>query len=158
MPLIGILRRRAPFVATALLGLLLAGCSTFFTGGGWLPSVVPGQKATLGVEFRCDAGTTGGQTCATGQARGSYNDHGAGVQFAFAGILGAGGPLLGGNTCFSGTVGYTSPRGGGMVLVTACDNGQPGAGHDALTLAVQSGPYSGYLNSGTLQGGNFIAH
>jgi hypothetical protein len=158
MPPTGILRRCSPFVAMALLGLLLAGCSTFFTGGGWLPSLVPGQKATMGVEFRCNADSTGGQTCATGRAHGTYNDHGAGVQFTFAGILGAGGPALGTNSCFSGTIGYTSPRGSGTVLIVACDNGQPGTGHDALTVWVQSGPYRDYLNSGILQGGNFIAH
>jgi hypothetical protein len=150
--------RCVPFVATALLGMLLAGCSTFFTGGGWLPSVVPAQKATVAFEFRCDAS---GQGCSSGHARGTYTDKAAGVQFMFDGILNATGPTIFGNNCFEGTMAYTVPGGrapAGTVEITACDNGQPGQGSDHLDLAVEGGPYDGYANKGILQGGNFKAH
>jgi hypothetical protein len=61
-----------------------------------------------------------------------------------------------------GGVSYTSQNpnypGTGVVLLGACDNGQPGANNGGLYVGVLSGPYSGYSNQGFLTGGNLNAH
>src|SRR4029078_1965235 len=48
-----------------------------------------------------------------------------------------------------------SDPGAGTLQLSICDNGEPGPTEgDTICIHVTSGPYAGYSNSGTLQGGN----
>jgi hypothetical protein len=46
----------------------------------------------------------------------------------------------------------------GFVEIVVIDNGEPGINGDEVTINVVDGPYDGYYNSGTLQGGNVQVH
>ncbi|MGH2427653.1 MAG: hypothetical protein ACRDGV_02025 [Candidatus Limnocylindria bacterium] len=148
--------------------LLLAGCATKFSGGGFMPSATAQGKATFGFTFECAAP----DDCSDGRMQGAYHDRAADVRFRFTGIVEASAEPGFSDNCMGGTMAYTSQgvdRGSGEVMVLACDAGRggPSAG-DTLTILVMTGPYGGppfgnavfpgYANSATLEGGNLRAH
>lgn len=156
--------RRIAFVSAGLiLAFLAVACAQKFTGGGTMPSQGnSNQRASF--EFVYKVQNSNG----TGKAKGTYHDKYAVIggnpvplRFKFDGILSSqsGGP----NNCIDGVLGYISQDkgfpGSGSVRVQACDNGEPSgpSNGDTLTITVQSGPYTGYTNSGTVKG-NFQAH
>lgn len=54
---------------------------------------------------------------------------------------------------------YTSPAGNGTVNVSiSCVGDQYGSTNDTLTVQLTGGPYDGYYNSGTIEGGNIQFH
>jgi hypothetical protein len=105
----------------------------------------------------------------------NYNDHGAGVQFHLAIVpdptltSADGGPLNGcwvvqdpntgaatGAYCFGP---YTSRAGNGEAYVSLTAKGdQYDSAEDTIEVALTGGPYDGYYNSGTIQGGNIQWH
>jgi len=148
--------------------LLAAGCTA--TGGGSIPSQLLTGKATFG--FTIDVGDT---TTGTGTWSGSYHDPqgvtDAGVvDVAFKGTGKAhpcntdplcvklAPPTKGG--CIASEAAYQSQNpkipGSGTVFWFVCDmdaDGQPDVdGTDTLFVQVDSGPYTGYTNSGNVQG------
>lgn len=104
----------------------------------------------------------------------TYNDHAAGVQFHFDCVemtnLPADGSFPSGvwvvpnatltaatAAVFNGP--YTSPAGNGTVDVTiTCIGDQYANTNDTLTVSLTGGPYDGYYNSGTIEGGNIQFH
>jgi hypothetical protein len=99
-----------------------------------------------------------------------YNDHGAGVQFHLDIVpdptltSADGGPLNGcwvvgageGAYCFGP---YTSSAGNGEAHVSLTAKGdQYGSAEDTIEVSLTGGPYDGYHNSGTIQGGNIQWH
>jgi hypothetical protein len=46
----------------------------------------------------------------------------------------------------------------GFVEIEVVDNGEPGINGDEVTIFLIEGPYDGYYNSGTVQGGNVQVH
>ena len=162
----------------------LAGALTFFcfgcesfTGGGWIPSAAGGKaKATFGLALTC---TDDGQGGLVFSGTVQYNDHG----FLVTGANGKQMPLSlnatvpptpeSGITCEQfdlieqNALGFnnvyvlpylpqpTTAGAGGQIAIQVQDNGQTGPNHaDVLTIAVEGGLYSGYFNTGNLQGGN----
>ena len=104
-----------------------------------------------------------------------YNDHGAEVQFHLEIVpdptltRADGGPLNGcwvvqdpntgegtGAYCFGP---YTSSVGNGQAYVSLTAKGdQYGSADDTIEVSLTGGPYDGYHNSGTIQGGNIQWH
>ncbi|MBI3466338.1 MAG: hypothetical protein HY000_25280 [Planctomycetes bacterium] len=62
-------------------------------------------------------------------------------------------------TCvtFSGTARVNGASGYTFTVTEACDNGEPGVGHDTFAIAV-NGPGVSYAREGTLTGGNLQLH
>jgi hypothetical protein len=150
--------RLTRFVFGALVccaALLQSGCAGTYTGGGFIDSAIGAPaKATFGFNMRSTDGITAG-----GQFQ--YNDHGTGVVmherpntlegFAFIGNL-----ILVGNAYVGG---YSSQAGNGTVLVGVTADHDPfGNPVDFLVVLVMDGPYAGYFNAGTVQGGNIQYH
>ena len=169
---------RMRWLQLATLGLatmVLAGCSTFFTGGGWIPGY-SGGKATFGFQVKCTNGDP--EICAPANVKGTYIDKSAPLSLKFNGGLIAGPQFCSGqgaslcqslppgadpDECMGGLVNYTSldkkQAGSGQLLLVACDLGEPGKlSGDFFAIIVVEGPYSGYENEGTIQGGNLQAH
>ena len=105
----------------------------------------------------------------------TYNDHGAGVQFQFdcdeETSIPADGSFPSGvwvvtpdpfNPQATGAVfygPYTSLRGNGSVHVSVTANGDQYANTtNSIKVELSGGPYDGYSNSGTIQGGNIQWH
>ena len=67
--------------------------------------------------------------------------------------------LITGTTCvtFSGSARVNNADGYSFTVNQACDNGEPGAGHDTFDISV-SGPGVSYSRHGTLTGGNLQLH
>jgi hypothetical protein len=164
------------FGLLGLAALALAGCSTFFTGGGFIRSVNHTDKATFGFVVQCN-NPENPEECAPAKINGTYYDHGVGVRLKFDGgvIAGPAGCVADPNDCANlppgtdpdqcmfGEVHYISQdpknRGEGDLQLFACDLGEPGKlNGDFLVINVLSGPYDGYENGGTIQGGNLQAH
>ena len=63
------------------------------------------------------------------------------------------------STCvtFSGSARVNNVDGFGFTVNSACDNGEPGVGHDTFDISV-SGPGISYSRHGTLTGGNLQLH
>jgi len=63
------------------------------------------------------------------------------------------------STCvtFSGSARVNNVDGFGFTVNSACDNGEPGVGHDTFDISV-SGPGVSYSRHGTLTGGNLQLH
>ena len=130
---------------------VLSGCS----GGGWIPGggyftntsgatfhgATQSGKATFG--FTYDG--------YKGRFQGTYRD--GDVQIAFTGpSYSAPSP-----SCIASSFDYrsTNPfwRGTGTGQIYACDAGEPGfSSGDTLDISINSGPFNGYSNSGTVQG------
>jgi hypothetical protein len=167
--------RRLSRVMAALAAIaVLSGCTA--TGGGWIPSNDPTQRATLGFSFTSSATSPDTTTFS-----GSYHDPrgqvldplGGGAVVVDVDFKGTGrlhpctpsdprcatAPLAKGG-CLLGDPTYLSqnPRlpGGGTFFVVVCDldgNGVAGVeGEDSIDLFVDSGPYTGYVNTGNPSG------
>jgi hypothetical protein len=160
--------RLVALVAAGVGLVALTGCATAFSGGGLIQSADGMDKASFGLDFRCQA-PPDALSCNQGTAHGAYHDQAVGVALRFDGVIDAVGPALGSNQCMLGVLDYTSLSnahpGTGMVLVAACDDGKMGQGQDAILLQVRSGPYTlaggfgrDYSNSGTVLAGNLVAH
>src|SRR5882762_7458916 len=121
--------------------------NAFMTGGGKLGT---GRDiATFG--FNAGSRGAGGLH---GQLQ--YTDHAQGLNVHSLSIDSFG---LIGTTCvtFSGSARVNNVDGYRFTVNRACDNGEPGVGHDTFDISV-SGPGVLYSRSGTLTGGNLQLH
>jgi len=152
------------FVALPIVAFALAGCSSWFAGGGWMESAAgDGSKATFGFEFD--------NRDWKGQMTGTYHDLAEGVAVRFDGVKWANDAPLGPDNQMQAKVRYVQqgppacgterPNGTwtkactGLVWVEAEDNGEPGVSEgDRFHIEFLTGVYAGYENGGTLGGGN----
>ncbi len=122
--------------------------NAFMTGGGKLGT---GRDiATFG--FNAGSRGDGGLH---GQLQ--YIDHAASLNVHSLSIDSFG--LIGETPCvtFSGSARVNNADGYNFTVNRACDNGEPGVGHDTFDISV-SGPGVSYSRSGTLTGGNLQLH
>ncbi len=122
--------------------------NAFMTGGGKLGT---GRDiATFG--FNAGSRGAGGLH---GQLQ--YIDHAASLNVHSLSIDSFG--LIGETPCvtFSGSARVNNADGYNFTVNRACDNGEPGVGHDTFDISV-SGPGVSYSRSGTLTGGNLQLH
>jgi hypothetical protein len=141
---------------------VLTGCLGKWTGGGWIVSGSGSGKATFGVNYLCTENNQNGHL--------QYVDHSPGLpgvnqvrfhaNFLFEGdCVGPGEPI----PPVLQAIGVYEPqprkRGeGGLLFLTLTDGGEPGAGDDTFDLLLVDGLYDGYMNSGSLSGGNIQHH
>src|SRR5713226_1789851 len=122
--------------------------NAFMTGGGKLGT---GRDIAT---FGFNAGSRGGVVHGELQ----YIDHAAGLKVHSLSIDSFG---LVGETAscvtFSGSAHVNNADGYSFTVNQACDNGEPGIGHDTFAISV-SGPGVSYSRSGTLTGGNLQLH
>ncbi len=160
---------KAMFALVAVVGV--SGCAPGkVTGGGWIPSASgdPGDKANFGFNAaQCDPDAIRGQF--------NYHDQNAPL-FAAGGGVKMNGPVVApGGLCVAFppcgcpagsywiTVEYgsTNPNfpGDGVAVACVTDNGEGinATSADMGSISVTSGPYTGYFNSGPVQG-NIRAH
>ncbi len=122
--------------------------NAFMTGGGKLGT---GRDiATFG--FNAGSREGGGLH---GQLQ--YTDHARSLNVHSLSIDSFG--LITGTACvsFSGSARVNNVEGYSFTVNQACDNGEPGVGHDTFAISV-SGPGVSYSRSGTLTGGNLQLH
>src|SRR5437899_4949514 len=122
--------------------------NAFMTGGGKLGT---GRDiATFG--FNAGSRGAGGLH---GQLQ--YIDHGAGLKVHSLSIDSFG--LVGEASCvtFSGSARVNNVDGYSFTVNQACDNGEPGVGHDTFDISL-AGPGVLYSRGGTLTGGNLQLH
>jgi len=121
--------------------------NAFMTGGGKLGT---GRDIAT---FGFNAGSRGGAGL-HGQLQ--YNDHAQSLKVHSLSIDSF---ELISSTCvtFSGSARVNNVDGYGFTVNSACDNGEPGVGHDSFDISV-SGPGVSYSRSGTLTGGNLQLH
>ena len=121
--------------------------NAFMTGGGKLGT---GRDIAT---FGFNAGSRGGVLHGELQ----YIDHAAGLNVHSLSIDSFG--LVGEASCvtFSGSARVNNADGYSFTVNQACDNGEPGVGHDTFDISV-SGPGVSYSRSGTLTGGNLQLH
>jgi len=122
--------------------------NAFMTGGGKLGT---GRDiATFG--FNAGSRGAGGLH---GQLQ--YIDHAASLKVHSLSIDSFG--LIGETPCvtFSGSARVNNADGYSFTVNRACDNGEPGVGHDTFDISV-SGPGVSYSRNGTLTGGNLQLH
>jgi hypothetical protein len=122
--------------------------NAFMTGGGKLGT---GRDiATFG--FNAGSREGGGLH---GQLQ--YTDHAGSLNVHSLSIDSFG--LITGTACvsFSGSARVNNVEGYSFTVNQACDNGEPGVGHDTFAISV-SGPGVSYSRSGTLTGGNLQLH
>jgi hypothetical protein len=122
--------------------------SAFMTGGGKLGT---GRDIAT---FGFNAGSRGGGGL-HGQLQ--YIDHAASLKVHSLSIDSFG--LITGTPCvtFSGSARVNNADGYSFTVNRACDNGEPGVGHDTFDISV-SGPDVSYSRNGTLTGGNLQLH
>jgi len=116
----------------------------FMTGGGRLGT---GRTiATFGLNARPDL-----------QGHLQYTDHAQGLDVHSTGLTDY--ASLGG-TCvtFSGTARVNSTDGFHFTVRQACDNGEPGVGHDTFEISVKELSYSSQYLGTVLTGGNLQLH
>jgi hypothetical protein len=121
--------------------------SAFMTGGGKLGT---GRDIAT---FGFNAGSRGGAL--HGQLQ--YIDHATSLKVHSLSIDSFG--LVGEASCvtFSGSARVNNADGYSFTVNQACDNGEPGVGHDTFDISV-SGAGVTYSRSGTLTGGNLQLH
>jgi hypothetical protein len=121
--------------------------NAFMTGGGKLGT---GRDIAT---FGFNAGSRGGVL--HGQLQ--YIDHAASLNVHSLSIDSFG--VIAGTPCvtFSGSARVNNADGYSFTVNRACDNGEPGIGHDTFDISV-SGPGVSYSRSGTLTGGNLQLH
>ena len=121
--------------------------NAFMTGGGKLGT---GRDIAT---FGFNAGSRGGVL--HGQLQ--YIDHAASLKVHSLSIDSFG--LITGTACvtFSGSARVNNIDGYSFTVNRACDNGEPGVGHDTFDISV-SGPGVSYSRNGTLTGGNLQLH
>jgi len=122
--------------------------NAFMTGGGKLGT---GRDIAT---FGFNAGSRGGAGF-HGQLQ--YIDHAASLKVHSLSIDSFG--LTGETPCvtFSGSARVNNTDGYSFTVNSACDNGEPGVGHDTFDISV-SGPGVSYSRKGTLTGGNLQLH
>jgi hypothetical protein len=165
-------RRILVVLAMTAVGLLVAGCERA-TGGGYIPSAIPGGgKATFAFSAKCTPTTNeDGSASAVTKGQLQYNDRAADVKF-HANIDGTltefpappdiceesdGDESV--DTFFGEYRVHGGPKEGeGTVELEVRDNGEPGINGDEVTIALEDGRHGGYTNSGTVQGGNVQVH
>ena len=157
-----------------LVVLMTTGC-TKLTGGGWIPAVVPTQKATFGFTAKCKTVTMSGLPAAVlFEGQFEYTDpsvevnvHGDVQPFEFQTVVGmtckqlaASEPDVLGLGQFAGTFRTQSATGlssQGEVLVQVADGGKPHTiDGDALSVELVGDGVGGllYHHEGVVQGGN----
>jgi hypothetical protein len=129
-------------------------------GGGWMPSVVSGEKATFGFHARCEDGI--------GKASLSYKDHGADVSFKVAQLtldetthantlcgIGSVDQFVDAAVFFGAYTPQPASAGeGGVVFVGYADNGLPGQSNDdGMHVELHGGIYDGYFNQQVISQG-----
>ncbi len=121
--------------------------NAFMTGGGKLGT---GRDIAT---FGFNAGSRGGVLHGELQ----YIDHAANLKVHSLSIDSFG--VITGTPCvtFSGSARVNDADGFSYTVNQACDNGEPGVGHDTFAISV-SGPGVSYSRSGTLTGGNLQLH
>src|SRR5437773_2377707 len=121
--------------------------NAFMTGGGKLGT---GRDIAT---FGFNAGSRGGVL--HGQLQ--YIDHAASLKVHSLSIDSFG--LITGTACvtFSGSARVNNIDGYSFTVNRACDNGEPGVGHDTFDISV-SGPGVSYSRNGILTGGNLQLH
>ena len=121
--------------------------NAFMTGGGKLGT---GRDIAT---FGFNAGSRGGVL--HGQLQ--YTDHAASLNVHSLSIDSFG--LIGGTPCvtFSGSARVNNADGYSFTVNRACDNGEPGVGHDTFDVSI-SGHGVSYSRNGTLTGGNLQLH
>jgi hypothetical protein len=169
--------RRASYtgVLVALTIVVLAGCE-HATGGGYITSATGEGKATFAFNGKCTNTTfetETGEEVVVGVVKGQlqYNDKPADVKFhaEFGGTVlsgtGSATPCedLETNESTEEFAGVYRVSGGpkeaeGNVRLEVTDAGEPGINGDQVTIRLDGGRYSGYFNTGTVQGGNVQAH
>jgi hypothetical protein len=175
--MIGRLRRVSyAGVLVALAIVVLAGCE-HATGGGFIPSATDEGKATFGFSTNCDNTTLeNGELAAKVKGQLQYYDREADVKFHASlepitlevpsDVTDACGFL---DELAEQEFGEDSAvllyrvQGGpneaeGLVILQVVDNGEPGINGDEVTITLIGGPYDGYTNSGTIEGGNIQVH
>jgi hypothetical protein len=122
--------------------------NAFMTGGGKLGT---GRDIAT---FGFNAGSRGGGGL-HGQLQ--YTDHADGLRVHSLSIDSF--ELISGTTCvtFSGSARVNNVDGYSFTVNQACDNDEPGVGHDTFDISV-SGPGVSYSRNGTLTGGNLQLH
>jgi hypothetical protein len=122
--------------------------NAFMTGGGRLGT---GRDIAT---FGFNAGSRGGGGL-HGQLQ--YNDHAQSLKVHSLSIDSF--ELITGTMCvtFSGRARVNNVDGYSFTVNRACDNDEPGVGHDTVDISV-SGPGVSYRRSGTLTGGNLQLH
>jgi hypothetical protein len=167
-------RKRTKFAMLAIVGLWvssLVGCAGRYTGGGFIDSAAGApQKATFGFDI-VGIDLNGDQIPDVASGQFQYDDHGAGVKFHLDDLVPTGITIVYPSagramTIYDGS--YTSKDGDGDAWVAVSANNDffqnPFTGQifhnpdDHLFVVVNSGPYAGYSNDGTLQGGNIQWH
>jgi hypothetical protein len=149
-------------VLVALTIVVLAGCKA--SGGGYITSATGEGKATFAFNGKCtDTTDEFGNPIADVEGQLQYNDHPADVKIHadlgnqdFVGFCEDFDP-------FAAFVGEYRVSGGpkeaeGLVLLEVLDAGEPGINGDQVAILLDGGRYSGYSNSGTIQGGNVQVH
>ncbi len=121
--------------------------NAFMTGGGKLGT---GRDIAT---FGFNAGSRGGVLHGELQ----YIDHAASLNVHSLSVDSFG--VFGETPCvtFSGSARVNGADGYSYTVNQACDNGEPGVGHDTFEISV-SGPGVSYSRSGTLTGGNLQLH
>jgi hypothetical protein len=129
--------------AIGLAAIAVAGCKA--TGGGFISSATEAKAAYFGFTWN--------ETDHGAVVSGSWHD--GWVKFKLDGgiVYGSFGP------CASSPGEYVSTSkanpGTGSIYATICDYGEPGPTNgDSITIQLTGGPYDGYSDGGTLQGGN----
>jgi hypothetical protein len=158
-----ITRRAAALAAVAAFAVIvMTGCTTKLTGGGFMPSSAftpagdNNGKANFGFVYNAEKLTSDGLA----KFNGTYHD--GDVLFKFDDAIPI--PTTGPDGCtVPALVHYVSQNpafpGDGFLIFFGCDNGEPGPSNgDFLTIIVVSGPYTGYTNVGATSGGNLQAH
>lgn len=148
------------------MALLLTGC-TKANGGGWIVSATGSGKATFGFNGKCKDTTLDGKPAAAISGQVQYKDAPAGVYFH--GTINS---TVQGSTCAEVSDDFDAPGSSdffgayrpqpsgdsGTFLLTVTDNGEPGINGDGIAIQLVDGLYSGYSNSGPIQGGNIQVH
>ena len=121
--------------------------NAFMTGGGKLG--IGRDIATFGFNAGSRGGVLHGQL--------QYIDHAADLKVHSLSIDSFG--LITETPCvtFSGSARVNNADGYRFTVNRACDNGEPGVGHDTFDISV-SGPGVSYSRKGTLTGGNLQLH
>jgi hypothetical protein len=126
------------------------------TGGGTIPSVsgMSGQKANFGFTAQWCDGTYKGQF--NFHDKDAFGFQPGGVKMS--GEVTQAGKEAGGTGGYGISVSYTSRNpffpGTGIAYIYVVDNGQgaKATSADSVQLYVDSGPFAGYLNTGSVQG------
>lgn len=150
------------FAVIIIFGLLMSGCDILpitVRGGGWLPYYgmqentedlsEPVGKTTFGFTVKCyNVSEDNGVWSYDVKGHFQYVDHNN--RIVISGKVTGAEKMDGGGT-FRGE--YLADGETGIFHVAVNDGGEPGA-NDYFIIAIEGGPYDGYVNEGFLSGGN----